>query len=448
MAAPFQPAAGAPPGAARRRLVLLGAALVLTVAATRAPFLAMRLAGEEGANGRGIVLVAQGHLPRMIIARSAGGREFVNPAGHNLGGYLLPGALFAPVLRATGFQTIPQRVHAAVGLRGVYAALFAVALLFGLAIVAPERRGRAALLLVALTLPTLPLVASVQVNYDGAVTVLLVLATLFLFQRAVERRSIGWACAAGALLGFGKLEYVVSVAVALLIAEAVALRARLWPPFAALLVASILVWRRLDPENFNYGYDVIGRFWNMQGGTGAPLVSRALEYGRANLALLWPLYASLCVALVWSAARRRRVRALLPIGLSMAFILVGYHAVAWPGDHFPRYFAPCFPLAAILLAELDAPPALGVGLAALLLCVAVPEYVRRYGERDHLLSTLIHTSSDDLALARELEAHPRGCITVTGMDSGVSFYSSRASFACCFAQWTGWHTKIGESLCP
>ena len=136
--------------------MLLFSALVLLMALTRAPFLAMRLAGEEGANGRGIVKLAQGHLPRGVIARSARGHEFLIPAGHNLGGYLLPGALLAPVLRLTGFSTLPQRVNAAFGLRACYVVIYCLALLVALVLVEPGRRPRAALLLAAFTLPTLP----------------------------------------------------------------------------------------------------------------------------------------------------------------------------------------------------------------------------------------------------------------------------------------------------
>lgn len=432
----------------RRRDALLFLAMIALIAVTRAPFVSMTLAGEEGEFGRSVVMVDQGQLPRGVIARTARGEEYLIPAGHNAGGYLLVGALFLPVLRICGFTSLLERVRAATGLRACFVALYCIGLVFALALIDPRRRARGALLLGAMTLPALPLIGSVQVNYDGAISVTIIVATLYLFRRARTSGRLAYAAAAGLLLSFGKVEFAIAAMTALILSEMLARRWRALGIFCASVVAGDLFWHFIDPINFNYGTALVTRYWGMQGGTDAPILKRAWTYAHTNGALLWPLYATSAIALVYGLLRPRRIAPLLPVVLTLVFIVVGYHAISWRGDGFPRYFAPCFPLAAIVLAELELPSFAAVLAAAIIFVFAIPEYRGLLGVRERALATLIHVNRDGLAASEQLEASPRDCVTVTDMDASIGFYSRSASFACCFAQWNDWLPNHHEHACP
>jgi hypothetical protein len=422
--------------------------VVLGIALTRAPFLPMRLAGEEGEFGGSIVNLAHGQLPRAMIARARRGTEMEIPAGHNLGGYLLLAAPFTPVLRITGFNSIAQRTAAAVGMRGCAALLYGVTLVLALLLVAPERRWRAALMLLAMSLPALPLLGSVQINYDGAISPLVVVGALWLARRGRSggKAGAGWLALAGLFSSFGKLEFAAAIGAAIVIAEAVERRPLNVGVYFAALAGGLVFWRLVDPTNFKHGAGLVTRYWEMQGGNGAPILSRALDYSRRHLGLFWPMWAALgvaCVVAPWSGAR---AWPMLSVALALLFIIAGYHAVAWRGDDFPRYFAACFPLVAILLAELSPPRVVPV-LALALIAATVPQYLGLCRDRSLALNHLIHSNTDSHAVAESLEIAPRACMTVTGMDAGVGFYSGRAAFACCFAQWTDFAKQQDDRLC-
>jgi hypothetical protein len=128
--------------------------------------------------------------------------------------------------------------------------------------------------------------------------------------------------------------------------------------------------------------------------------------------------------------------------------MLGYHAIAWRGDDFPRYFAPCFPLVGVLIADLQISRRVAAVVAVLIVCGSMSQYVHLLSHRRQALAELVHTTRDGLALAEQLEADPRDCITVTDMDAGIGFYSRTASFACCFAQWTDFAATENGALCP
>src|SRR5437879_1026112 len=80
----------------RLRHIAMGALLLVAVMA-RAPFLSSSLCDEEGAVATAVRQVVRGHVPRFTLARQVDGQEVLILPEHNIGGYLLPGALFAPV---------------------------------------------------------------------------------------------------------------------------------------------------------------------------------------------------------------------------------------------------------------------------------------------------------------------------------------------------------------
>jgi hypothetical protein len=407
----------------------------------------MTLTGEEGEFGRSVVMVDQGHLPRGIIARSPYGAEFTIPAGHNLGGYLLPAALLLPALRMVGFSSLEQRRRIATALRVCIAVLYVCALGFALVLLDEGARARGAALLAAFSMPVLPLLGSVQVNYDGAISTGLVLAGLCLARVGMRRGKLRWNVLAGIVLSFGKVEFAIAALMALVLSDLIGARWR--SAFATVvgLIAAELVWRGVDPTNFDYGVELVRRYWSMQGGLHSSLAPRAWAYAQTNSLLLWPVYASLAIALVVAIVRRRAAVLLSPVALTLLFIVVGYHAIAWRGDGFPRYFGPCFPLAALLLAELELPFTPSYAVAALVTLLALPSYFQLSRDHGHALARVIHSNRDDLQMARELEGDPRGCVVNTDMDSGIGFYSGRVSFACCGAQWGDWISMHGGSLC-
>ncbi len=417
------------------------------VGITRAPFVSMTLAGEEGEFGRSVVMIDQGHLPRGIIARTPHGNEFEIPAGHNLGGYLLPAALLLPAMRVVGFSSLDQRRRMAAWLRVCMAVLYGCALLFALALLNEERRAGGVALLAAFSMPILPVLASVQVNYDGAISTLLVVSALYLDRRGTRTGQLAWHVIAGLVLSFGKIEFALAVLAALGLSHLFQGRLRMALLVVLGFLGGELGWRTIDPTNFTYGLTLVTRYWDMQQAAPAPLLARVITYARTNVGMLWPLYATVGLTLLYLLLRVRRAASLAPVALTLAFILAGYHAVAWRGDGFPRYFGPCFPLAAVLLAELELPAVYGYVAALLLFGISIPSYAKLASSPLHALAKVIHSPHDDLEQARLLEESPRTCVSVTGMDSGIGFYSRTASFACCGAQWDGWLAQHGAHTC-
>src|SRR5437773_1268199 len=152
----------------------LVAALLLAAVIARAPFFSSRLCDEEGAVSTAVRHVVRGHLPRFTLARQVDGNEILILPEHNIGGYLVPAFLFAPVYYAMHAERdIERRIASVRWLRACYLVIYAAALVLALLFLAPERRLLGAALLFAFSLFPLPLLAAIQVQYDGAVTTFL-----------------------------------------------------------------------------------------------------------------------------------------------------------------------------------------------------------------------------------------------------------------------------------
>ncbi|HEY2745584.1 MAG TPA: hypothetical protein VGL86_13200, partial [Polyangia bacterium] len=405
------------------------------------------MCGEEAEFGRAAVAAAHGRRPMLVVARDLSGHEYETPPGHNLGGYALPGLLAAPAMALTGFDTIAQRTRAAVALRLAFLALYALALAAALAAIPCERRAIGGLLLALFSLFPLPLLSSVQVQYDGAVsTLLLAVAIAAIVRGGDDGRLLPWLLAAGGFaVSLGKLEYV-GVALAAMLALAVWRRRPLAPvPFVAgVLAGSALSWL-LDRGNLVGGYDVMLRFSGIQ--EHVPLWTRVRAYLPAQAALLWPLYVGLPAGVVGFAVTRERGRMLAPLVAALA-VFVGYVAIAWRGDGFPRYFAPAFVLLPVALAQATRWPRI-VGALALvaILPFGAHAWWSELHQRQFALCRRTSSAFDARRWSTEEEASPPRCVPVIGMQSGPSFYSRRAPFACCGAQWTSEWPPLAAQLC-
>ena len=253
-------------GRTSRWLRKYGGLLAIVVAlAARVPFATMVLCGEEGEFGRAAIGVLAARRPALVIARDLAGHEYTTPPGHNLGGYALPALVASPAIKLTGFSTVAERIHAATALRLGFLTLYALALLAAWATIPRERRLVGGVLLALFSLFPLPLLASLQVQYDGAVSVLLLALAILAIARGIEGgRERPWLLLAGGFaVSLGKLEYVAVAACTLLVVAAWARRPRAALAFAVGALAGTALCWAIDRGNLVGGYDVMQRFSGM-----------------------------------------------------------------------------------------------------------------------------------------------------------------------------------------
>jgi hypothetical protein len=420
--------------------------LVAAAVAAHLPFVTMALCGEEGNYGRAAVKVLERQRPVLVIARDLDGHEYTTVPGHNLGGYVLPALVAAPAIHAIGFTTDRQRERAAVALRLAFLLLYGLALFLALAAIPSDRRLVGGVWLALFSLFSLPLLSSVQVQYDGAVSTLLLVAAVAAIVRGVDaERTRLWLLAAGGFaISLGKLEYFV-VAIATMAVVATWQRRPL--AFAVFVgsavIGSALCWS-LDRANFVGGYDVVRRFSGIQ--EHIPLWIRVSSYVPLNARYLWPLYVALPLAMIGFAVERERRRMVAPL-TAAAMVCIGYTVIAWRGEGFPRYFAPAFVLVPMALAMVRVP--MRWALPAVLAAVApfaVASWVAELHAGDYALCDRLGGRFDARAWAKE-RGGAQPCVPVLGMESGPGFYSRRVPFACCGAQWTTEFPTLARQLC-
>lgn len=420
--------------------------VVAAAVAAHVPFATMRLCGEEGNFGRAVIKVLEPHKPVLVIARDRDGHEYTTVPGHNLGGYALPALVVAPAIRAVGFSTDLQRARAAIALRLAFLALWAAALVLAIAALPRERRLVGAVLVALFSLFVLPLLASAQMQYDGAVSTVLLVGAVAAMVRGVDgERLRPWLLVAGGFaVSLGKLEFLVVALAAMALVAAWQRRPLALVAFVAgVAIGSTLCWT-IDRANFLGGYQVIQRFSGIQ--EHIPLSTRVRGYLPKNAVYLWPLFVALPAALVGFALERERRRMLAPLAAG-AMVFVGYVAIAWPGDGFPRYFAPAFVLVPMALAMVRVP----TRVALLLACAvagpfALHSWVTELRAGDFALCDRLSGRFDARAWSDEHRgAQP--CVPALGMESGPGFYSRRVPFACCGAQWTTEFPVLAGQLC-
>jgi hypothetical protein len=412
----------------------------------RVPFLPMVMCGEEGEIGRAVTKVLEGHRPVLVIARDLTGKEYTRPPWHNAAGYALPAVVFAPAVWLTGFSTVDERIRASMALRGAYLLLYGAALFGALYMLPKGRRTLGGFLLLTFSLFPLPLLGSVQVQYDGSVSTVLVVLSVALIARATHAEKVrhGLLVLAGGVISLGKLEYLLAGCATVALVAALDLRPRALLSYLTGAVSGLLLCGLSDSENLIGGYRVMRNFQALMAPT--PLATRVPDYLRESLPYLWPLYVGLpiaCIALLIDPQRRL----LLSPVMTAVFIFTGYVEIGWHGDGVPRYFAPCFVLLPVALSQLSA-RARWIALATAALAVpAVHGYRREQANREFALCGRVGAVVDWRLSARSGELARSRCVPRLGMESAIGFYSRTAPFSCCGADWGDEWPELGAQLC-
>jgi hypothetical protein len=414
----------------------------------RLPFLTMVLCGEEGEVGRAVSMVVAGKRPALVIARDLTGKEYAKPPWHNAGGYALPAIVFAPAVRLTGFTTVDERIRAAAALRGAFLALYGAALFVALLLVVPkERRALGGFLLLAFSLFPLPLLGSVQVQYDGSVSTFLVVLSTALLDRGTRAEGVSHRrlALAGWIISLGKLEYMIAGAVTAAVIALVDRRPRGLVAYLAGAAAGTLLLGLWDGEDLVGGYRVMRHFYGLM--APFPPAVRVPGYLRVSMPYLWPLYVALPATAVALLVDRQRRRLLVPV-VAAGVIFTGYAGVSWYGDGFPRYFAPCFVLVPLALSQMTARARWIAIAGACLLVPGIWSYNRELEAGDFALCRRVGGVLDWREAARTLEQPWGGCVPRLRNESAIAFYSGTAPFACCGADWGNEWPDLRARLCP
>jgi hypothetical protein len=417
---------GLMPPIARRLLIAI---LLAGTLFARAPFFSTRLCDEEGQVATAVQHVVRGQRPRYTLARQVDGREVLVLPEHNLGGYTLPAILFAPAYYlGHADRDINSRIASVRWLRIVYLVIYGAAFALALLLLPPQRRLLGAVFLFAFSLYPLPVLASVQVQYDGAVTTFLLVASSLLLARGATERRWWLVAAAGFVLSLGKLEYLCAGAVTAALAALTLRNGRIAAAYAAGALAGLTLCAVIDWENFRAAYFVIGKFADYRSATKLTLIARVSGFFAQFSRDLWPLLAALaCVVLSTPLVIREWRRTVFALAPGAA-VVVAYLMFAWRGDGFPRYFAPGFILLPIALAHLYRPAWWSYGLAIVALFTSVTAYNRELQWGHGALCRRVGVNYDTVAAARAIEANPRDCMPITSWESG--YFTVHAPFAC------------------
>ena len=340
----------------------LAALLLVLVAATRLPFIADVLTGEEGEfaalvlNDPPTSALDPDHLPREI-AGSIDGRLILSSFHRTVMPYIVLerlGRLFAPghalgrlpAEKLTVAARLPFAVIFLLGSAGLIALTIQTA-------TSVCKHSSPALAIAPLTITfwslTSPLAvgASIQPQLDGSAGVLLLgTATILLALGNIESWSArGRFFAAGALAGLGKHEWALAFAAAALGAAFISLwlsstRRNAGSAFAAFfigLVLAVALSCAISPADYREGFAVMAAFYAKTGGH-----LWALE--RPQWPLTLPVVALILIDGAFLVIVLRPVLREAP-GLLLAYlgataIAVGYAISGWSGDGLPRYFAP------------------------------------------------------------------------------------------------------------
>ena len=424
----------------------LAALLVALIAASRLPFMADVLAGEEGEfaalvlNDPPTSALDPDHLPREI-AGSIDGKLILSSFHRTVIPYIVLerlGRLFAP-RHALG-RLPAERLTVAARLPFALIFLLGSAGLIALTVEAATSRYKYpspavafAPLIVTLWSLTSPLAvgASIEPQLDGSAGVLLLgTATTLLALGNIESR---WArcrfLAAGALAGLGKHEWALAFGAAALGAAFISLwlsptRRKAGLALAAFfvgLVLAVALAYAISPADYQQGFAVMAAFYAETGGH-----LWALE--RPQWPLTLPVVALILVdgafLLLGLRPVLREAPGLLLAYLAATAIAVGYAISGWSGDNFPRYFAPPLVMLPIVFVALwrrfkdHIAPAIGwsvVGAGLFGVCASAVFLVDSYSNKVSIAEfrgTPLAKSEHDIATAADL-AHNTGGIVLT-----------------------------------
>ena len=321
----------------------LFAIIVVAVIGARVPFVANTLVGEEGcfaflvANPVPSGRLTEDGWPRCLIGSIDGQPIFAS--------FEKPIVPYLLIEGGTGAITRPLDILALAEPARTIAARLPFLVLFligvaGLAWSASRSLLASGVTAYALTTP-LAVGASLQPQLDGSVGVLLtgVAGSVLV----ASSRPAAFAVA-GFLVGLGRVEWALAFGTAAV--AALAFNVRLALALLAGVAAGAAASFAISPADYSAAFEVMQRV----GGTAEPLALawRDRIYVAPVLALLVP-----CGLL--TLARRRLVAThpgIAIVILAAAAMFSGFLLGAWPGDGFPRYYAPALVLAACALTAL------------------------------------------------------------------------------------------------
>jgi hypothetical protein len=422
----------------------LGAALLVLITAARLPFITDVLAGEEGEfaalmlNDPPTSALDPDHLPREI-GGSIDGKLVLSSFHRTVMPYIIlerVGRLFTP-RHALG-RLSPNELTVAARLPFAVIFLLGSVGLIVLTIQAatsvnkyPSIAVTVAPLGVTLWSLTTPLAvgASIEPQIDGSTGVLLLgTATTLLALGHVDHRSARWRfLAAGALAGLGKHEWALAFVAAGLGAMFISLRlthARreasiAFGAFFIGLALAVALSYAISPADYRQGFAVMADFYAKTGGH-----LWALEKPQ------WPLTLPVAALILADGAFLAiALRPLLPEapGLLLAYlgataIAAGYTISGWPGDGFPRYFAPPLVMLPIVFVALwrrfkdRIAPALGWSVVVATLfgfgvsAVFLADSYNNKVSVAEFRGTPLATSERDIATAAELARNTHGIV--------------------------------------
>lgn len=205
--------------------------------------------------------------------------------------------------------------------------------------------------LYGLTTP-LAMGASIQPQLDGSIGVLLLgLAGWLLTSAQATGVRIPAFAAAGVLIGLGRHEWamVFGLAAALLLVFDLIVRGNAVRAYLAALLgiaAGVAISLAVSNQDYMMGFGLMRRIYYRDGVNLAQILSSQISFVLPVVALLVAASIALLRGGLTSIAARCGT-ALILIGA--IGILVGFMASGWPGDGFPRYYAPSLVLATYAL---------------------------------------------------------------------------------------------------
>jgi hypothetical protein len=354
--------------------ILLAVALLIVIAMARLPFIGNVLAGEEG-DFAALVLddvptsvASDTHLPRDQIGFIDG-----KPVLTSFHRTIMPYIILERLGRAFAVRHALGRLPAGeltVAARLPFAIIFLlgsfglIALTVHAASSTSRRPALAATLaplgvtLWALTTP-LAVGASIEPQVDGSVGVLLVgTAASLLVIGDIEHRTARWRfLVAGLLAGLGKHEWALAFAAAALGTAVIGLlfsserrqTALALALFLLALAVAVALSYAVSPADYRNGFGIMESFYSRTGGHLWALEAPQLPFTLPVVLLV--AVDGLFLAMLLRPLLRAAPGVLLAY-LGGAAIALGYIVSGWPGDFFPRYFAPPLIISAIVFVAL------------------------------------------------------------------------------------------------
>lgn len=396
------------PHRSRGLFALLGF-LALGLVASRLPFLSNTLLGEEGMFA---VLVVSPTIPSSEVANRLPQELIAQIDGRRVYG-IFEHPIVPYLIIERGVGMLGRAAHAFEGdftyrnlvARSCYFFLFGIGVLgllwLAAAALANTRAdGPKFVILVAVVyLLTTPLLlgASIQPQVDGSVGVMLMGLAAFILS-AGQGRSLDTAAflVAGVLIGLGRIEWVLAfIPAALAVFAGQVASVRQAPRYLPLvfivgLATGSGISYLASPDDYLAGIDLMQRL--TAGANGS------FETARQQWPLLTPVLIAAAAAVAFCPFRARRLLAeasgTLILTLGGIGVIAGFAISNWPGDGFPRYYAPALVVLAYSVVDLAGRSrwsAIGRLVAALLILVGVwpnAEFARKRLEHEASITSL------------------------------------------------------------